>query len=199
MSKFDLFNKNTWVVENIDPEVAMFNKASGNIGQKISELKNLKQTLKNSIEKSNDSFEYKFAEELRENHPEVYKTMNVVITYSNVEVQKKIEKIDHIVKLWGDVEGRKYTWRNIAELMQDFQDYLKADYYASPYSFAKTRDAVVADLCTVKVTGNKIWDLFLEMKKNIKSHIEIQNRLYAENQKLRPVEDEDDDDEPSSY
>jgi hypothetical protein len=163
--KFDIFNESTWTAATqLEIEDRITNKALGAIGQKIHEMRMLRERLTSGIReliKSKEESEaYIIASELLQSNPEAAKEMNVEISYDKVEVKNIIQIIDKTLEFWKDTEARRYRWRELLPELKQLEPYLPSKNGAFSYYHRDMQESLAA-LAGPKVTGNKAWECYL--------------------------------------
>lgn len=186
--KFNLFDESTWATATqLEIEDRITNKALGAIGQKIHEMRQLRETLTSKIReliKSKEESEaYVIASELMKSDPEAAKLMDVEIVYDKIEVANIIQIIDKTLEFWKDTEVRRYKWRELLPDLKKLEPYLpNKNGFFGPYENLES-------LAGPKVTGNKAWECYL----GAESRFRYYHKQYkAAQEKLdEPPESED--------
>jgi hypothetical protein len=187
MSKFDIFNPNSFVIAAFDPEEKLRNSAMGAIGNRIRDLKDLKKKIEDRAQTNGEvNSEYQIAENLKERNLSAYKIMEIFYELSDEKVEKTFNSINKILTIWADKENRTSNWRQILSLFKDLEPYFK-----NKHSFYDTTDSKINELVSIKVFGNEAWKVYLRSCQQVES-------LRKQNQKIREgyneLVDEDDDD-----
>lgn len=167
--KFDLFNESTWLHHTHQQiEDIITNKALGAIGQKIHEMRMLRERLtsgiKDLIKSKEESDAYIIASELMKSNPEAAKLMGVEIVYDKIEVANIIQIIDKTLEFWKDTEARRYRWRELLPDLKQLEPYLPSKHAVSYYGHDMQKS--LAALAGPKVTGNKAWECYLNAERD---------------------------------
>jgi hypothetical protein len=190
MAKFDIFNKSSWTVEITDREKTITNKAVGRIGQMISEIRDLRA----NIEKTHKTFEqtdYSIAQKLLTSNSEAYRLMQISYETTDNQVTNILTTIDEILTFWSDKTKREHNWRCILPKLQELQPYLSGGIYGKIYAKEE-----IEKLVTIKVSGNKAWDAYLNQAKETAKWYDCWKKTSAklEDIKSSVVDEEDKDD-----
>ena len=148
--KFDIFDERTWELPQEDPYIKIRNKALGAMGQKISQLRLLKNALHDQ-HKFGKTYEY--AERLKAANPAAYQIMQVSYVFPDAEIADLMKTIDSILDAWSDVKSREENWKSIIPYFKKLQPFLDNNYY--------TMKSTVDKILEVKVVGNAAWDVYL--------------------------------------
>jgi hypothetical protein len=163
--KFDIYNKDTW--EDVPVVSKVDNRAVGAIGQKIGELRSLREKLIGSnCDKSN--LDYKLATELNDR---VHEQMNIKIIYADDAYHTALKDIDYILNAWTNVNERSYSWRNLISYFERLKPFLESKN--------------VKSLLEIIVKGNDAWEVYVDVEKDAIRLRESNAKLREENSKLR--------------
>lgn len=158
MAKFNLFDEHTWDIELEDREKLLRNKALGQLGQLISEIRALRDTIEEShVDAQQDNDELKLALTLQKSNSVAFKLMGVSITYPDLEIAEVTRLINQILEFWSDKETREANWRHAVNLVKPLKPYLDKGYV---YFYKDARKEAVNNLTSVKVVGNAAWEVY---------------------------------------
>lgn len=158
MAKFDLFNEYTWDIEIQDREKLLRNKAMGQLGSTMGDIRILRDTIEAEQLKSNEKNEdFRLALALQKSNPEAFKLMAVNIVYPDAEIAEILRLIDLVMEFWIDKDNRDAQWRHIVKLLQPLKPFLEKDrsYYSN-----NNRQKAIDGLVSVKVIGNAAWEVY---------------------------------------
>lgn len=183
MAKIDLFNKNTWIYSEQDN----INKLSGAIGQKIGELRRIRQEI---VPPSKENYEYDIASSL----PEIVQKQ-FGLSFKEPNHQDFIDVTDKVISFWhqnNSGESRKNAIPIAIEMLTKIKSYFDA-YYADG----------IKDVCEVQVTGNEAWNHYIKYRKaydtSVDEHRAVTKKMEAALRALNSDDnDNDDDDGPYS-
>lgn len=170
MAKFDLFNPTTWHAAPVDVEALITNKAVGAIGQKVNELRELKERLLRANKQQKNS-DYDIVTALKNSNPDAYECMGIRIAYPADAIGTLMTDIDFILNAWNRKrqDERRQIWRSLVPVFERIKPYLdgnRGDYYDR----RQGQEALEA-VCTIKVEGNPAWDVYLaEVKRNLQAN-----------------------------
>jgi len=164
MAKFDVFNSSTWVLEEQSLEEKLANKAQGAIGQKLNELRALKEKIEKLLKNKEKSEDWQIASELLDTNKAAFDIMQISFEFPDKKIGMIFTIIAKIEEIWKDQIGRKYQWRKVVELMAPLQPYLEDK------SYYHTAEAALQFITSVQVSGNSAWEAYLSVAKDEKKY-----------------------------
>jgi hypothetical protein len=180
--KINIFDKRTWVVEAVDQGKLLRNKVLGSIGQKIPDLKGLKNKIEKGLKDQKITLDYFIAESLRQNNPVAFSIMEIKYEFSDYKVKSVIDNINTILDAWPDKTYREENWEKMADLLIPLEPYLKTERY-SLYTSMGNHDSEILKLVNITVSGNMAWEAYLSAQKqtdNLLNTVKNLNRKVFE-------------------
>lgn len=163
MSKFNLYDQNTWETSINDMATKIRNKAIGSIGQKISLVRELQGKIKNLINgDQGEDTDFAIAEHLRLNNPAAYQQMKIEIELPHDEVKRILDLTSDILNAWKDTEGRGGIWKSLIPKLQELEPFFESSCWDRLAGERK-----VNELVSVKVSGNEAWQCYIGIAKNL--------------------------------
>jgi hypothetical protein len=204
--KFNIFDQTTWQAAQPSLKVVeeqITNKALGAIGQKIYELRQLKEKIEIVFKTGRPSTDsYRIATELLDHSSAAAKQMQIEIIYTHVECARVIDNINKVLEAWKDNEARKHSWRNLIPLLKELEPYLTGS--GRPHFYNRSIDEKVKELIEVKVKGNEAWEVYLASERRAASYKEkfetLQKVINSNDlEYLKSVAYGDEEDSPESH
>lgn len=154
--KFDLFDESTWVIDQSYLERELSNKALGQIGSLIGEIRTLKESLSKTVDPTTVD-EYNIAEALKNRNPEAFRIMEISYEMPDFEIKTLLMKIDFVLNVWKSVEARHTTWKTILFDLKYIVPYLTSHVSNNnPQYVSRTGKTI-----TLTVHGNEAWKAYL--------------------------------------
>jgi hypothetical protein len=199
MARLDIFDQHTWKAQISNEQEMLQNKVIGAIGQKIGELRSLKQKIKSAVHKENkENEDYLIADVLMEKNSAAYNLMDIKIDFNGDKTFLKlnliIETINSILNKWKDVANRKFNYLAVIEMLRVVKPYME-----NSGEWNRRPDISVTELITPKISGNACWDLYLATQKQATYWYDNWKKLNEKCSALADTSDDDPDSSPESY
>lgn len=140
--------------------------------------------LRSTVLKSLNTEEYDIAESLRHKNQEAYKLMQITYQYPDDNIKHIISCIDNILELWKDVHSRNSNYKDVGKYLLQLKPYIIVGKQKYSYLLEEEVKDNINKLTSISVSGNAVWEVYLEEINNAKKLLKTINDLRAKIAKI---------------